>query len=702
MTATRRRSDFLIFCAARFRRAAPHSLKGYFMNYFDVTLQKIQDAFENSLLSRPIDIPAQGFLTCGGTPLQAPRLFERPGFDNHHFPLDFCLVLSHGLTGIINRARKEREGLTLEAAAMRAAIAHTYEAVTAHVLRHSEKAWEMAQKNPEDAKRLERIAQNLDQLAHSAPETFEQGIQLFYLIWRIRGPYPSTIGRLDVYLSDLYKKDVPARVTRDEALCLLCELWEKLNDGQSGDTLMNLMLGGVDEQGRDVSTDLSILMMEATMRVRKSEPHINIRLHAHTPKAFWETACRMIAMGQGQGVAYFDENIIPPLIARGYAAQDARRYANDGCTEITFDGLAPIHFWQMEMVKTLELTLFGGRENPCAPFTPVHKWHRQRPEQVFKTQLQLGHMSGDVAAMRSYQDVYNAFLDQLHFQVEAFLHKIKAEKDRLMSGEVISELLMAGTVAHTLDTGIDPLRGGYPQTNFQLLSGSIPTVADALCAIREVVFKKRECTMQALLQALETDFKEQEPLRQMLLAAPKFGNDDDRVDLIAADIARRFIAQVEAFSHKTDIRILPGLYNIDFNLFAASLGATPDGRHAGDLICEHFSPTPGRAKLGPTAILQSAAKAPLQQGCAASPVYLALPAQTGGTQTEAVEALLKGAEKLGLPILSIAIYDRAILEDAVLHPKRHQDLIVRVWGFNARFVDLDASLQKHIIARVLK
>lgn len=662
-------------------------------------------AFERSLLLHGIGIPEEGILAGREKPEHKSENGESidTGWDNRHFPLNYGFLMNMGIPEIIKRAGKENFSSSPIENLQRKAIVRVYKLLQDFIYRHEQLTEDLIRAHPEEETRLKRISENCKTIRTGVPKTFEQGIQLFWFVWSIRQfARTSCIGRLDVHLRKLYEKDVPALISREEAFEVLRQLWEKLNKAKSGDTLMNVMLGGVDEDNKDISCDLSILMMEVTMHVAKSEPHINIRLHSGTLEQFRKTAEKMIAMGQGQGVIYDDEIMIPSLIAHGIPEKYARCYANDGCTEITIDGKSGIRFWQMEAMKTLELFLFCGRENPCAPHVPAKKSNWNDPASYIQSALTFGYDSKDLTAMTSFDEVYQAFMEQFSFQVKQFLDRIASQisqdKD---TADTITSPLVSGLIPECLDTGKDPLRGGFAVDNYQLLSGSIPTVADSLAAIKEAVFEKRYCTMTELLEALEHNFDGREELRQKLLNAPKFGNDDNQVDNIAAAIADDFCRQVEKYPFPYAIQVLPGIYNIDFNLFASILGATPDGRHAGDAICAHYSPTPGRAKKGPTAVLRSASKADLARGCAASPVYITLPA---GNQAEApgiVGALIDGAHNLGLPLISYTYYDRKVLEDAMLHPDRHEDLIVRVWGFNARFIDLDTSLQLHIINRIL-
>lgn len=407
-------------------------------------------------------------------------------------------------------------------------------------------------------------------------------------------------------------------------------------------------------------------------------------------------------MGQGQGVTYFDDNIIPALVKRGIPLELARIYANDGCTEITFDSHSAIWFWQMESVKSLELALFRGKENPSTPFRPYNKWSILGSTEVYHTRLTLGHDSGNFAEMTTFEQVYEAFLDQYGYQIDCYMEKMAEQiRDNEETDKYHTSPIAAGMNELALDTGADPIREGWEVKDYQMLSGSIPTLADCLHAIREGVFEKKLCTMAELIHALSMDFEGYEALRLELKKLPKFGNDEDRVDLLAAELAEFFCRRVEEYPTPCGIRPLPGIYNIDFNMFSGSVGAMPDGRRGGDLICEHYSPTPGNAKNGPTAVIQSAAKANLKRGCASSPLYLVLPRGMGAVDLSMIRKMVMSCGKLGLPIISISIYDKAVLEDALVHPEKHEDLVVRVWGFNARFIDLDEGLKRHVMNRML-
>jgi formate C-acetyltransferase len=665
-------------------------------------------SFEALLGNTPVEAPKTGSLA--GPPhldwrgaqeaLGAP---PSTGADNLHFAMNVATLLRLGFAGIEETARANAQRLDGEEAAYLEAIARCHAAARRFAAAHADEAERLSEAaRGEEKTRLSQIAENCRALSERAPRTFSEAVQLFWFAWCMRGH--GTIGRLDQHLYPFYKADLEAgRLTRGDALGLLCELWEGCNRAGSGDTLVNLVVGGQDRDGNDATNDLSYLMIDASLTVRKTEPHLSARIHARTPESFLRKIVELQLMGHGQGAIYNDEQIVPSLVEKGVPVESARNYANDGCTEVTIDGESGIEFIQMEAVKALELTLFNGEEN-VPPGEPVGRYiTRHQERRRLRTGLELGYRTGDFSSMRTFGEVCQAFLDQYLRQVDRLLDAL-CERIRDQQRRGVSSPFLAGMFPGCLASGVDPFRGGFTIPCYMLFSGSIPTAADGLAAIKQVVFEEKSCTPGELLRALRDNFEGHEALRRRLLAAPKFGNDDDCVDEIATDIARRFCDRVVRHPTPTGKPFWPALYDFLFNDFAKIVGATPDGRRWRDPIGEHYSPTPGRARKGPTAIIRSAAKGPLYEACGSSIFHISLarsmaPANESGAAV--VRQLLDAALQMGVAVMDVAIYDVEALKDAKRHPELHEDLIVRVWGFSARFVDLCDDMQDHIIARAV-
>lgn len=670
------------------------------------------DAYRKLFESYEVSIPQSGLLAGLHGPVERkkiPKGFDGALFfemDNMHYPMGDA-VLEYGISGIIQRTQDRQPGDTGETAEYRRGICSIYREVKAFVKQHGERALALAEEAEEEAEknRLDRIARCCEHLTQEAPQGFLEAMQLFWFLYLLRSPFGGgCIGRLDQKLYPFVCKDRERGCwDREEALSVIEEFYRKLNGMTTGDTLRNLMLSGQNSAGEDETNELTYLFLEAYEKTQDAEPHLNVRIHAGTPQRLKDACIRLLALGKGQPTLYFDENILPAMEQAGISRADACCYANDGCTETVYEGKSGIAFWQHEMVKTVELTIFNGQENPF--IYPVQMSKNRKGAWLFTphTGLETGFASGRLSDMHSFEDFLNAFFRQLSFQLSRWIgvidKKIEAdEKDTLTSPFV------GGTFRECVKTGRDPLRGGgFTVENYQLLSGTVTTAADCLRGVEYSVFEKKLCTLAELANALAADFEGYEILRSHLLHAPKFGNGDARTDELAAMIAGHFLDQVNAYRSRSGKRIRPGLYNIDFKIFANVTGATPDGRKFRDPIGEHCSPTPGAALCGPTAIVESASRLPMREGYASSVLQLTLDGSSfvmGAQRERIIEGLMEGSRKAGVPVWNLSMYDREELLDAQKNPEKHRDLIVRVWGFNARFVELDEELQAHIIRRV--
>lgn len=669
-------------------------------------------AYRNLFEMYETEIPETGLLAGIHQPMlkysfaRNSQVWEIFNADNMHYPMGNA-CFTYGIGGILERTAERLFSDTQKTAAYRQGIHDVYVEIRSFIQRHEAKARRLSKETSDhlERERLLRIAGICNSLAEGRPEGFVQALQLFWFLYLLRSPFGGgCIGRLDQRLYPFYRMDVERGVwDRQEALSVILQFYEKLNLMTTGDTLRNLMLSGQNEKGEDETNELTYLFLEAYERTQDAEPHLNVRIHENTPLRLKEICIRMLASGKGQPTIYFDKNILPAMERAGILRKDACGYANDGCTETVYEGKSGIVFWQHEMVKTVELTMFNGRENPFIYPVSMKKNRASAPSFEPHTSLELGFCSGEIEDMHSFADFLTAFRNQLDFQLSRWI-RIIDQKIEADERDTLTSPLIGGTFETSVLTGKDPLRGGgFTVANYQLLSGTVSTAADCLRAVEYGVFEKGYCTLLELRDAMAADFEGYEPLRQRLLLAPKYGNGDERADELAALISRWFLDAVKAYRSRSGKRIHPGLYNIDFKIFANITGATPDGRKFRDAIGEHCCPTPGAARCGPTAIVQSAARLPMEEGYASSVLQLTLNGGSfvmGADREKIIERLLEASEKAGIPVWNLAMHERETLMDAKRNPEKHRDLIVRVWGFNARFVELDDELQDHIIDRI--
>lgn len=680
------------------------------MNEIKLLSDQVKECIVNYIKSfekYEVFIPESGLLAGYHKPIWVPEVSQYLfTVDNCHFPIGNGF-LSMGLQGILEKTRNRADYDTDETAEYRAGIHEVYKNIEKFIIKHMKVAEKMAEIATayDEIERLNKIADTCRAIVTGKPESFVQALQLFFFIYILRSPFGAgCIGRLDQKLYPFYEMEVHKKTwNRNQALSLICEFYQRLNEMSTGDTLRNLMLSGQDKNGKDVTNELTYLFLEAYTIVGGAEPHLNVRIHKNTPKKLIDKSIQILSLGKGQPTLYFDEPIIQAMCDAGISLEDACEYANDGCTETVIDGKSAISFWQHDMVKSVELTLFNGMENPFIYPVEMTKSARGIFKFTPKTESVLGYQSGELVKMQTFEDFLNAYFRQEKWQIERWLRVIDQKIEDDMENTMTS-LLIAGTFEKCVETGKDPLRGGgFSIANYQLLAGTVSTAADCLRAIEYCVFEKKYCSLIQIRDACARDFEGFEELRFRLLNAPKYGNGEARVDELGALIANHFLKTVREFKTQGGNIIWPGLYNIDFKIHANCIGATPDGRKFKDPIGEHCSPTPGAAVKGPTAIIESASRLPMKKGFASSPLHLTLDQSSfvmGAVKEKVIEQLIKAVQSAEIPVLNLSMYYKDQLVDAKKNPEKYKDLIVRVWGFNARFVDLDDELQDHIIKRI--
>jgi formate C-acetyltransferase len=618
-------------------------------------------------------------------------------------------LLAMGLKGIADAARKNAGSASDEVRARNLlSISRSYDRVRTYVEKHAALARTTAAAGDEQAReRLMTVASNCDALAAGPPSTFHQAIQLLWFALPLRNRAgSSTLGRLDQHLYPFYRRDVDRGLLTEEfAQALVDELMTKIDRIWTGDGLMTLAVAGLRPDGTDATNDVSYMLMDAKQRLRLTNPQINVRLHARSSDAFRRRTAEMQVSRTGQCTVLNDEAIVPALIASGEPEDLARNYCCDGCNELIYDGESTIAFLIVEAVKCLELTLFNGEDCPVPEGTELRANYLLAREgnRAVSSAAVRGHRSGDFARMTTFEQVFEAFMDQYTRQLDELVECL-CRTSRHQVAEMASPPFLSGTFPECLRTGADLLRGGVRRQVFMLFSGSLPTVADGLAAIKKVVFEDRAATPEELLEALRAGWVGHDALRHECMAAPKFGNDDPAVDAIAARLVDRFADHIASRKHDLPGPLHPALFCNEFNRFAMLAAATPDGRRRGEPIAEHFSPVPGRARRGPTAVINSMARSDLSRMTGVAVSHISLSRTALGTDAEAADIVLgltAAALKMGLLVVNFPVYDVEQLRLAQQDPERYADLLVRVWGFSERFVTLDRRVQDHIIARAV-
>ncbi|HQB92416.1 MAG TPA: pyruvate formate lyase family protein [Smithellaceae bacterium] len=612
-----------------------------------------------------------------------------------------------GLQGLINEIREKMARLDqkipadyVEQKDFLTASIISLEAVINFAKRYAVLAKESAvrQKNATRKKILEEIAETCAWVPANPPRTFIEAIQFFYFIHLVRYLEYSTLGigvRIDYLFGPYYEKDLKeGKITKEETLGILQLLWIKLNElglvysptvssVYSGvASLQAVTIGGTDEKGRDVTNDLTYLTMEAAKSLKIIEPSIALRVHEGTPDEVYSRATDVIKTGIGYPSLFNDEALIPLYERWGVPKNEAKQYAVSGCVYIEIPG------------KNVVRRSVGYFVLPKCLWWALHQGVNP------KTGEQHGAKTPDPATFKSWEDVLEAYAEQVKF----FTSKI--ETLERINNELLAQYAPRPFYSALLDgcieQGKDCRRWVYNSIlhHFSQVIGGT-NVADAITAIKKVVFEDRKVTLPELITIMDKNWAGREDVRLACLNAPKFGNDDDYADEIARIVQTRGEAAMEevkdrfGHSHRGDGSAVSATYGL-----AADTPATPDGRFDGEPFADStLAPAPGRDKKGPTAVLKSCSKISTVNTFNHLLNQKFLPKFLEDDLKPAFLSYLKTWKKLKVPHIQFNVVDRETLLKAKAQPERYSDLIVRVAGFSAYFVDLSSGLQDHIIAR---
>lgn len=588
------------------------------------------------------------------------------------------------------------------------AVIICYRAVVDFIKRYKELAQELASqgKNPKRKKELERISKTCGWIAENPPRTFFEALQTTWfvhlLLWIESNGHSQAIGRLDQYLYPYYEKDIKEeKLTREEALelmgCFFIKIgsikklrpWPETQHLGGRPTFQAITIGGQDFGGRDTTNELSYLILEVTARLKIPEPVVIVRVHSETPDDFLLNGIKaLIRHGGGLPSFFSDEAIIPALLNTGIPLSDARNYAMVACSEPVIPGKTLSHtgggVTYFNLLRLLELTLNGGKDpNTNICLCPDDK---------------------DLAIFESFDEVIECYKKQLRYYVK--LIPLCADVIAQAFADLNPEPYTSGLLDYRIKKGKDLTEGGGPNYNdTQINLYGLPNVANSLAAIKKLLFDEKKLMGEDLKKALLNNFEGSigEEIRKMLLKAPKYGNDDDYVDLIAKEVGESFLKEIR----KYDPPWRGGTYGVSVQTTSGNVpggeavGATPDGRKAEQALADNISPQAGTDINGVTAMLKSVGK--IDHSLYKNGTILNLkfhPTAVKGEGASKLAALIRTylTDFKGWQI-QFNIISAEKLKEAQRKPEEYKDLIVKVAGYSAQFISLDKKLQDQIVFR---
>ncbi len=467
-------------------------------------------------------------------------------------------------------------------------------------------------------------------------------------------------GRLDQVLWPYYR----AAPDRAEAVALL----RAFADNVSAVGGWSAALGGTREDGSPAYQELTEIVLEATRG--RFRPSLELRVRPDMPDRLWEAALDSLASGNGQPAFYNETEYLAGLDdpALGLSVRDRMEWNGGGCTETMIHGCSNVG--SLDAGFNLPLVLTGSLNRSLAD------------------------------ANATFDGVLDAFLADMREAVRDVLGQLNRHfaARAIYRPQPMRSLLVDDCVGRGRDFNDGGARYNWSVVNV----AGVANAADSLAALRRVVFEERRVTPPHMREILAANFEGQETLRLQLAAAPKFGNDEPEVDALAVKVAAFVYGEIRAFPCARGGRFLPS--HIMFERYAAAgraVGATPDGRRAGEALADSAGPVQGCDRNGPTAMLRSVARLP-QRLAVGTPVLnlrIQKASLAGAVSRRALRSLIETYFKMGGLQVQITALDRAELEDALLHPEKHAGLIVRIGGYSAYFNTLSLDLKKEVLKR---
>jgi pyruvate formate-lyase/glycerol dehydratase family glycyl radical enzyme len=671
-----------------------------------------------------------------------------------HVTVKYWEVLETGFEGIMEKARKELDGCSVgdgnyaRKSHFLEAVILSCKAVIDYAGRYAKLAQEMAAQTSDPVRKQELfvIAENCSRVPAKGAQNFYEACQSFWFVQQLlqmeSSGHSISPGRFDQYMYPYYKKDMEAgTITREFAQELMDCIWVKLNDlnkcrdaasaeGFAGYSLFqNLIAGGQNKEGEDVTNDLSVMCIQASMHVHLPAPSLSVRVWNGSPHEFLIKAVELTRTGIGLPAYYNDEVIIPALQNRGLSLEDAREYNIIGCVEPQKAGKT--EGWH-------DAAFF----NMCRPLELVFSNGMDKGEMV-------GIPTGDVTQMKTFDEFFDAYKKQMEYCISLLVNADNAID--VAHAERCPLPFLSCMIDDCLKEGKSVQEGGAVY-NFTGPQGfGIANMADGLFAIRKLVYEDKKVSMKELKEALAWNYDkgldaqsagdmtemimkamqkagrnvdastaegllktfmgmkpgEQKTQRfkeihDMIDEVPKFGNDIPEVDYFAREVAYTYSKPLQKYNNPRGGKFQAGLYPVSANVpLGGQTGATPDGRYAHTPVADGVSPSAGKDVKGPTAAATSVSRLDhfiVSNGTLFNQKFHPS-ALSGREGLEKFVALIRGYfDQKGMH-MQFNVVDRQTLLDAQEHPEKYKHLVVRVAGYSALFTTLSRSLQDDIIRR---
>ncbi len=594
------------------------------------------------------------------------------GYSPAHTCIDYASLLELGLDGVLDTIRRAGAG------EYRLAMLAAVQALQQLIGRYA--AILVTAGEPGLARLCSRIG-------HQRPSTFLEALQLIWFAHLATGISEGSdasisLGRFDQYALPFYQRSLADGGRETEVEPQFAALVDKLN--RYGDAACALNLGGLDAAGRDQCNALTHLVVKVCKEKRQPAPILAVRLHAAFPRDLFDRLVDPDLFAIGQPTFYGEAACRAALRERGVPEADLHRWAANSCMGLVVEGCEVSNMWGavVNFLLPLELALNGGQpfgqELPLALTTPTTD-----PPQTF----------GELLAI---------FLDYLREIVDICIAASRACTDKVRQER--PNPYLSAFLRHCAERGRDRLDGGADYHVAIVEAFGLANAADALHAVNTLVFEQQRYRLADLVAAAKANFAGAENLLREIRSLPKYGNGDGRVDALAAELATAFQRLVRRHSDPGTC-FAPSFHTLNAHVGAGTkLGASLDGRLAGEPLAKNIGAGPGSAIGGPTALIRSAAAIDQKPFFGGQALDISVEANLMRQPQDRrnMQALILTYFELGGLQLQVNGLDADTLEKAIDTPDAYRDLIVRIGGYSDYFNNLPLAVRNEMADRVAK
>ena len=572
-----------------------------------------------------------------------------------------------------------------------------------------------AEKNPARKKELALMVETLNWTMENPARNYIEALQCLYMYQTClcleANMHGITFGRVDQYLGDFLERDLAdGTITEEYAQELLdlfylkvAEMNKPWGEGPTssapGYTSGQMMcMGGVDKDGNDASNKVTYMMLQSAGRLELHDPPQSLRVHKNTPAELWEAALETTRLCGGIPTFENDEVIIEALVKRGLTLEHARNYTPIGCVEPAGNG----NDWPacggtgsgsyINLPNAVLLSINNGFMTPSFP----------GPDGKI-TPKQVGPATGYLYEMENFEQVKAAYIEQVEFFIR--WHVILNNNAEYSTREVLPLPVVSSTMGGCMEKGMDVMFGGSTYTASGIPGIGIGNVADSLFMIKHLCFDTKKCTTQELFDALQNNWEGYEDLQAYIKnQAPHFGNAIAEVDEIAKWASAEFARIVTGHVCPRGTNYTAAMFPVTAHvIFGKMTRATPDGRSAGMPLADGISPVQQMDTNGPTAVIHSVSQ--IDQTDFANGTLFNMKfspsAVRGDEGITKMSQLIQTYFDMGGMEIQINVLSTETLRNAQKRPEDYKNLVVRVAGFSAFFVEMSLEAQEDLIGRTV-